>query len=264
MIKFLIMSAICISCFSEVPSSLLPADNAVAGWVKIGQSNCVSGTAANSSDLYKLIDGGADVYINRGFAGCALTGYSNGTDTICIEIYDQSRKDSALSLFRYYEFGEYEKISGIGDTAKMDTSPAFANRIEMVAGRYFIRMDIQNKSRTLVPTAKALAAKISEAAIAVEKRPSQGATKASINVLPLSKNGSYKISVTGAYGETLRVSILNCTGTKITEVPLIKSGNIHEGTWNGYGSNGKKTAPSTYIAQIRVEQKLISTKFTGY
>jgi len=131
---------------------LLPASNAVAGWTRSVSGKCLQGVAQDCTSLYGTIDGGANVYLDRTYKASSYQGYFNGTDTLCLEIYDQGSADSARSVFNHYTFSsDYDTLSGLGDTAKVDT---FGWLTEWTKSKYFVRMYFYN--RTVLQTAKNL------------------------------------------------------------------------------------------------------------
>jgi len=133
------------ACLGAAPEWLLPADNAVTGWVMSTVSGCYSGTAVDSQTLYDKIDGGATEYTDRGYQGSAYSGYANGSDRLCVEIYDQGAPDSALHVYQYFfsTGEECRPIANLGDSARLDTSAAFNNNLEFIAGRYFVRIIVK-------------------------------------------------------------------------------------------------------------------------
>ncbi len=73
---------------------LLPAGGAVAGWQAQGAARVYSG-----SELYELIDGGAEIYFEHGFERVTVRQYGNRADEIRVELYAMRNPAAALGIY---------------------------------------------------------------------------------------------------------------------------------------------------------------------
>jgi hypothetical protein len=249
--------------FAQAPFWLLPADNAVNGWVKGGGiGNCLSASATDTTTLRAVIDGGANVYSERDYAGSVYDGYDNTVDTICVEIYNQTVHDSALSVFKYWSLGQYEVLHGLGDTAKLDTSPAFVNKIELVTGQYYIRLYLQSKDRALVAAGRQLAQQIAANAISVEKGRAVPVDGMTIMHYPDPSNSGFTIEVPGAGSGAAFGRILDCRGSLVRELQFTgKGGKALSGYWDGKDSKGLSMPAGVYMVSIKLGNSVKTAKF---
>ena len=74
--------------------ALLPADQAVAGWVRTGAQKVFT-----QADLYGYIDGGAELFLEFGFETLTLQRYQRGGDEIAVEIYRMSDLPAGLGIY---------------------------------------------------------------------------------------------------------------------------------------------------------------------
>ena len=121
-------------------ASLLPEENEVTGWVFDTDSLCYEGLVDDNQGLNAIIDGGDVEYIKRGFVAGAFKGYSDGNRPICLQIYDQGCRDSAISVYQAMRTGTYETLPSLGDSARIDTSLVYDYEINMVADKFFVRL----------------------------------------------------------------------------------------------------------------------------
>lgn len=74
--------------------ALLPADQAVAGWVRTGPLKVFT-----QADLYGYIDGGAELFLEFGFETLTLQRYRTGGDEIAVEIYRMADLPAGLGIY---------------------------------------------------------------------------------------------------------------------------------------------------------------------
>ncbi len=137
----------------------LPTDNSVTGWV-IEDNSCFEGVAKNTTKLYEIIDGGADVYIDNGFFEAAFKGYTDGTIDICAYIYNENSNTGSMAVYNHPDIalGEYETVSNLGDAARIDTSNQFSYELELVKGKYYITIFSDQRIDSIKATLKSFGA----------------------------------------------------------------------------------------------------------
>jgi hypothetical protein len=88
--------------------SLLPAGDAVPGWKRTEPPRVYSG-----SELYELIDGGAEIFFEHGFERVTVQRYALGADEIGIDLY--AMRDAAAALGIYLaRCGDETPAAGLG------------------------------------------------------------------------------------------------------------------------------------------------------
>lgn len=127
----------------------MPRDNDIAGWVNDTSESCLTGIAKEESELYDIIDGGAEVYLYRDWVSSAYRGYTDHENVICVQIYDQNSNDSALSLYKATEEGDYDEVPSIGENARVK-SLVFVYEFEIIKSHYFIRISTKNSKEDAV------------------------------------------------------------------------------------------------------------------
>jgi len=138
MIRTMVLCVLPVFCLNAV--DLLPIPDSVPGLDRNAKTGCVNGTVSFAADLYKAIDGGAEVYIDNGFCAGAFGGYLlNGQET-CIEIYDQGSAKNARIVYDSTTTGEYRFLKVPLICSRIDTSSPFATIFEGVHDRFFIRL----------------------------------------------------------------------------------------------------------------------------
>lgn len=85
--------------------ALLPPPGLPPGWDQAGEPRLYAGEA-----LYKHIDGGAEVYLSRGFRATAVALYQRGEAEVTVEVYDMASPAGALSIWKL-------NTGGAGSTA---------------------------------------------------------------------------------------------------------------------------------------------------
>jgi hypothetical protein len=78
----------------DPPASLLPPDGTPAGWQRKGEANLFIG-----AELYRHIDGGAELYNQFGFDRLAVQDYVMGTHEVRVEIYKMNDATGAGAVF---------------------------------------------------------------------------------------------------------------------------------------------------------------------
>ncbi|MBD3422432.1 MAG: hypothetical protein GF398_20145 [Chitinivibrionales bacterium] len=145
---------------AQTVQNFMPAGGEVAGYSVQTAADCYSGLVGDTAQLYPTIDGGADVYLQRGFVEGAYEGFTKDNNFICIQIFDQGIKDSALSVFA--ERGgaaSYENVN-IADTSRLNTAAAFDYHLDFVNNKYYVYISTSDKTDELKNGAIAFAGAI--------------------------------------------------------------------------------------------------------
>ncbi|MFH0922150.1 MAG: DUF6599 family protein [Fibrobacterota bacterium] len=257
--------------FAAAPISLLPADNAVVGWVDDTDtaSSCYDGSAVDLQTLYDLIDGGASEYTNRGYQGSAYNGYSNGSGKICVELYDQGTASNALQVYQYFfsTGEECRPVAGLGDSARMDTSSAFNNNLEFIAGRYFVRIIIQFRdpykidSTSLEISAIAFGQSVAAAAISVEGVRARVKITGGLTTRPSPATGQMVIEA-GIKGERAVCRIFDGAGRMVRILDALPAAGGFRVAWDRKDVAGRSLAAGSYIAEIRSARESVRGRVT--
>jgi hypothetical protein len=143
---------------SQLPAQdlkgLLPADNEIAGWKMADQPAIYEG-----DNLFELIDGGADLYLEYGFARVISAHYSDPMLTsLQAEIYEMKNPESAYGIFGITRLGS-DWLYHPGNLAALEDS-----YISLWKGRYFVTISYTSGSNyrqdVLTEFATVIAAKI--------------------------------------------------------------------------------------------------------
>jgi hypothetical protein len=251
------------------PSDLLPADNAVSGWVKSSVTTvCEQGTVTDSTSLYAVIDGGDEVFIVNGMRAAVFQPYVDGNgDNICVWIFNQPNLDSVLSLFNTFKGGEYRFYHGLGDTARLDTSLLDAYQLEMGVVSFYVRViESQSNDDTLVKVGVALARAIARNAVAVERDALPGCIRGPVlNSFPDPANrGCWFELAAGehAYPAFPECCIYDCSGSLISKMTLMGNGAAgYRAYWNGAALSGRKTVAGRYMAVVQNGRARVTKQF---
>jgi hypothetical protein len=94
---------------------LLPSSSQLAGWKLDGAPQ-----TAVELELFKLINGGAEIYMQEGFKRAIMASYGNKEGKmINLEIYEMSSPDSALRIYKK-KIGKEGKRLSIGEDALLE------------------------------------------------------------------------------------------------------------------------------------------------
>lgn len=159
---FLLIFPIGISCSGTIAessegaediSALLPADDEITEWKKSG------GVLLASSDreLFQFLDGGAPLYIQRGFQSYIGQIYKGPKGVeLEVAIYDQGSPKNARDLYEdpLIKPNPYKSLQNLGEEARLDERGLFHHSVEFIQDRFFGRVIIQDKSEEGMETAK--------------------------------------------------------------------------------------------------------------
>lgn len=256
---------------AQVPDHLLPDDNEVQGWVLDNETNCTDATAKDSNELYAVIDGGANIFIERDFSGAVFKGFKDSDDkSVCIEIYNQQKRDNAFSVYKDpgIEIGKYVQIDELADSARLDTGYVFDYVLEFVCSQYFIRLSAQegkndHYKEQLIKIAKAIEEK---AGVAIQSITQPLLTTNEIKMFrdPLKENYMFKINANASSFNDkshYKAEIFNNKGQLLNTILFQKSAEHYYAVWNRKTSSGQKVARGHYMMLIHSDKGKLSKSF---
>ncbi len=115
----LLITALTLSCFCCTPaaasddqasfealSEILPAAGELDGWIPDGEAQLAKG-----EDLFLLINGGAEIYLEYGFVACLFQTYvSQDGRSINVEIYEMDGPEAAYGIFTFKRSGNGMRV----------------------------------------------------------------------------------------------------------------------------------------------------------
>ncbi|MGD9995267.1 MAG: DUF6599 family protein [Salinivirgaceae bacterium] len=109
---------------------LLPENKSCGDWLAVGQTEHYQ-----SDELYFLINGGADLYLEYGFKEVVAQSYqNNANEKISVEIYDMGSSEAAFGIYSLSK-------SAQGETANLgDFSVKTSNSLLFTSGSYLVLM----------------------------------------------------------------------------------------------------------------------------
>ncbi len=130
----------------------LPKDDEIADWKKDGEFF----KATNSEDLYKLMNGGASLYLKYGFKSYCGQTYKNSKGVeVEVSIFDHGSPQNVRQLYQdpLVVPKPGRTLENVGDEARVDERGLFHYGIELIKDRFFVRVIIQDKSEQGLNTA---------------------------------------------------------------------------------------------------------------
>jgi len=130
----------------------LPKDDEIKDWKKDGEIL----KATNSEDLFKLMNGGASLYLKYGFqAYCGQTYKDSKGVELEVSIFDQGSPQNTRQLYQdpFVVPKPGRVLENLGNEARVDERGLFHYGIEFIKDRYFVRVIIQDKSEKGLSTA---------------------------------------------------------------------------------------------------------------
>jgi len=98
------------------PKDLAPRTGDVAGWTPDGEAQCAVG-----DDLFLLIDGGAEVYLEHGFREALFQAYrSDDGKSINLEIYKMVSPEAAHGIYTFKTGNDGSPID-VGQEGRLDS-----------------------------------------------------------------------------------------------------------------------------------------------
>ena len=141
--------------------SLLPADHDIPG----GKRSEKVLRASNNEELYKIVNGGAALYIQHGFYSFAGQTYRGPKDVeLEVYIFNQGTLQNALDLYEnpFAKPGRNQEIPDLGEKARMDMTPLFSYGVDFIQKGFFVRIIIQDKTEEGLNAALSFAQRISK------------------------------------------------------------------------------------------------------
>jgi hypothetical protein len=129
----------------------IPGPGFAPGWVKAGQLRTFTG-----QDLFNQIDGGAELFLEFGFASLRLQAYARDKAELTLNTYEMESAASALGIY-LMKMGRETPFPEIA--ARNSGEEA---QVAIVKGRYFIQVDNLGD----IPASKAEAAALANAFLA--------------------------------------------------------------------------------------------------
>ncbi len=143
---------------------MLPVDNEVESWVRIGPPTVVS----TDTQLYNQIDGAAPKYIDRGWQGSVYATYDQGGLDMQVAIHDMGNSDNAESIFNYDLPVSRIVISntdpndplGARPNAVVDMGLPTTYPAKAFIGRYYLEVSIDDRSDAALVSIEAFTSEI--------------------------------------------------------------------------------------------------------
>ena len=125
--------------------TFLPGDDEIPGWKRTEKLL----RASNQEDLYRIINGGATLYIQHGFRSFVAQSYKNSKGTeVEVYIFDQGAPQNAEDLYEnpFTKPNRNKKVANLGEKARIDMTPLFCYGVDFVQKGFFVRVIIQDKT----------------------------------------------------------------------------------------------------------------------
>jgi hypothetical protein len=142
---------------------LLPLSNEISGWTRSGDMQ----VAETESELYDLIDGEGQVFIDNGFVKCAFQDYqgdvSGETVTLEADIFDMDNSTNAENVYDDVGIGGETPWTDnhAGVEARIDEGLLSAYKIDFWDDKFYARIIIHRKTQAALDIAKLFALNIS-------------------------------------------------------------------------------------------------------
>jgi hypothetical protein len=141
--------------------TFLPGDDEIPGWKR---SEKVL-RASSEEELYRIINGGASLYIRHGFRSYVGQSYNGpkGTEGE-VYIFDQGTPQNAGDLFEnpFTKPSRGQEIGNLGEKARIDMTPLFCYGVDFIRQGFFVRVIIQDKTEEGLKAAISFARFISD------------------------------------------------------------------------------------------------------
>ena len=144
---------------------LLPLDNEISGWMR----NSEMKTAENAAQLWDLIDGEGQVYVDHGFVKCAFQSYggevSGSQVELHLRIFDMGGVDNAKNVYDAVGVGSETPWTddSAGTESRIDETLLYAYRVDFWHTRFYVSLVIEDKSDAALAIAKLFALNVADA-----------------------------------------------------------------------------------------------------
>jgi hypothetical protein len=140
---------------------LLPADDEIPGWKRSEKTL----RASNQEDLYRIMNGGASLYIQHGFRSFLAQSYKN-SKVMDLEVYifDQGTPQNTEGLYEnpFTKPNRIKEIANLGEKARIDLTLLFCYGLDFIQKRFFVRVIIQDRTEEGLNVAISFARSISD------------------------------------------------------------------------------------------------------
>lgn len=144
---------------------LPPLDNEISGWAR----NSDMQVAENETQLFALIDGEGQIYVDNGFVKFVRQRYTGdisgaGVD-LELDIFDMGNSTNSKSVYDAVGLGSETPWTNdnAGSEARIDESGLLAYKIDFWQDRFYVRVTIEQKSDAALNIAKLFCINVSEA-----------------------------------------------------------------------------------------------------
>lgn len=130
--------------FTGDMNGILPFDREIPAW-HYGLGIFDHMEAGDSTSLYLIIDGAAEIYLEHNFQYAIYQMYyelSGSQRGLSFWLTDQGDSANAAGLYHDHRIavGEYQLLAGLGDEARIDTSLLFDLALDMHYDRYYLSL----------------------------------------------------------------------------------------------------------------------------
>jgi hypothetical protein len=147
------------------PWYFLPGDNEISGWIKDGAAE----TATTTQELWDLIDGEGQVYLDYGFSSCGRQVYDGSLSGSDVEIrylyiYDQSSDSNAILAYQDPRSGMGSPWTDdpAGTEARINDTALDSYTIDFYQSKYFVKITILRKTSEALDVIKLFCHNISD------------------------------------------------------------------------------------------------------
>jgi hypothetical protein len=147
------------------PWDLFPGDNEISGWVKDGAAE----TATTTQELWDLINGEGQVYIDHGFSSCGRQVYDGSLSGSPVEIhylyiYDQGTDSNAVDVYNDPRSGLGSPWTDdpAGTEARINDTGLDSYTIDFYQSKYFVKITIMRKNNEALDVIKLFCHNISD------------------------------------------------------------------------------------------------------
>jgi hypothetical protein len=169
-------------------TAYLPAGDALAGWTPSAPPSVYT-----PKDLFELINGGADMYVEYGFRTLVHAEYRKTSDpktTLAIDLYDMASPSNAFGIYTY-ERGDRPSNEAVGDEGILSSASLAFRR----AG-FYVKIETNDLSGATARAAKPLALRIADLipgppgkVAALDRFPDEGRVPGSARLVPRAPAG---------------------------------------------------------------------------
>jgi hypothetical protein len=249
-------------------AALLPLSYEIPGWARVDTPQVAIGATA----LWDWIDGAGQVFIDHGFVEAWRQVYAGpvpgGVDTIKYAwTFDQI--DSAHCYATYHDSrsgsgAPWTEPGHAGWEARIDTTYLWSYQIDFWKGKFFCRIEINEKSDTALALAKRFAKVMSDKIVGVEQGSEGNKPNVSFGFTSVRRNpsrGGCTVEFSLSAPSWTRVSVYDAQGRFLRElVQGTLSTGKHRLYWDGKDGNGLPTGSGVYFLRLVTEERSASAK----